>query len=355
MKQIASFILVFISVFISVNAQVNTGHLENIVPGEDITAPAWIYFSTVDGKAYKADASNIAHRAVALVTQNCTLSSGYGQAYFSGVVEWPSSLTVGAAYYLSTTAGAMTTTAPTNAQVVGRAVSNTRLIITPATFNTETSLTGILVAASGQLSVATAGDFPTLNQNTTGTASNVTGTVAIANGGTGSTTKNFTDITTTQTVAGAKTWSNAATFSAGLASTGGDVSINASSNFNTNLNTGTSTGQTNIGNASGAGTLITGKVVTQGAFNYAADNAVNDSYTITLSPAPTAYVTGMYVCFKATNANTTGCSLNVNGLGAKTMVKRVSTTMATGDILAGMLCMCVYDGTNFVLMNPVVN
>jgi hypothetical protein len=33
-----------------------------------------------------------------------------------------------------------------------------------------------------------AGDVPTLNQNTTGTASNVTGTVAVLNGGTGSTT-----------------------------------------------------------------------------------------------------------------------------------------------------------------------
>jgi hypothetical protein len=33
-----------------------------------------------------------------------------------------------------------------------------------------------------------AADVPTLNQNTTGTASNVTGTVAIANGGTGQTT-----------------------------------------------------------------------------------------------------------------------------------------------------------------------
>ena len=38
------------------------------------------------------------------------------------------------------------------------------------------------------MSAIQAGDVPTLNQNTTGTASNVTGTVAIANGGTGSTT-----------------------------------------------------------------------------------------------------------------------------------------------------------------------
>jgi hypothetical protein len=38
------------------------------------------------------------------------------------------------------------------------------------------------------LSAIQAGDVPTLNQNTTGTASNVTGVVAVANGGTGATT-----------------------------------------------------------------------------------------------------------------------------------------------------------------------
>jgi hypothetical protein len=38
------------------------------------------------------------------------------------------------------------------------------------------------------MSAIQAGDVPTLNQNTTGTASNVTGTVAIANGGSGQTT-----------------------------------------------------------------------------------------------------------------------------------------------------------------------
>lgn len=50
--------------------------------------------------------------------------------------------------------------------------------------------TGIVknTTTTGVLSIAVAADFPTLNQNTTGTASNVTGTVAIANGGTGLTT-----------------------------------------------------------------------------------------------------------------------------------------------------------------------
>jgi hypothetical protein len=44
-----------------------------------------------------------------------------------------------------------------------------------------------------------ASDIPTLNQNTTGTASNVTGTVAVANGGTGGTTA--TDARTNLTAA----------------------------------------------------------------------------------------------------------------------------------------------------------
>jgi uncharacterized protein YjbI with pentapeptide repeats len=58
---------------------------------------------------------------------------------------------------------------------------------------------------------ALSGTVPTWNQNTTGTSANVTGTVAIANGGTGSSTQNFVDLTTAQTVAGNKTFSNTIT------------------------------------------------------------------------------------------------------------------------------------------------
>lgn len=55
---------------------------------------------------------------------------------------------------------------------------------------TQANATGIVksTTSTGTLSTAIASDFPTLNQNTTGTAANVTGTVAIANGGTGVTT-----------------------------------------------------------------------------------------------------------------------------------------------------------------------
>lgn len=91
------------------------------------------------------------------------------------------------------------------------------------------------------------------------------------------------------------------------------------------------------------------------AEKYAADAEANDTYVITLSPVPTSYTNGMVVYFKANTANTGAATINVNGLGAKTIVKYVSTTLADGDIAAGMFCTLIYDGTNFVLQNPIAN
>lgn len=66
------------------------------------------------------------------------------------------------------------------------------LAVTASNFSSQTANT-FLSAPNGAAGVPTfraivAADIPTLNQNTTGTAANVTGTVAVANGGTGSTT-----------------------------------------------------------------------------------------------------------------------------------------------------------------------
>jgi hypothetical protein len=67
------------------------------------------------------------------------------------------------------------------------------LAVTPSDFASQSANT-FLAAPNGSAGVPTfraivAADVPTLNQNTTGTAANVTGTVAIANGGTGQTTQ----------------------------------------------------------------------------------------------------------------------------------------------------------------------
>ena len=67
------------------------------------------------------------------------------------------------------------------------------LAVTPSNFASQTANT-VLAAPNGVAGTPTfralvAADIPTLNQNTTGTASNVTGVVAIANGGTGASTR----------------------------------------------------------------------------------------------------------------------------------------------------------------------
>jgi len=87
---------------------------------------------------------------------------------------------------------------------------------------------------------------------------------------------------------------------------------------------------------------------------YAVDTSGSSTvYVATMSPVPNAYVTGQSFKVKFVNANTTTTpTINLNGLGAKTIVKGVSTALAVGDISANMIGDIQYDGTNFVLKNP---
>ena len=76
---------------------------------------------------------------------------------------------------------------------------------TLASIGVAGTYTKVTTDAKGRVTVGanlTAGDVPTLNQNTTGTAANVTGIVAVANGGTGTATPSLvagTNITITGT------------------------------------------------------------------------------------------------------------------------------------------------------------
>lgn len=88
---------------------------------------------------------------------------------------------------------------------------------------------------------------------------------------------------------------------------------------------------------------------------YAADGGANDTYAVTLSPVPTAYVIGMVVKFKANTANTGTASLNVNGIGPITIKKNYDQTLADNDIKSGQIIEVVYDGTNFQMLSQLGN
>jgi len=100
---------------------------------------------------------------------------------------------------------------------------------------------GNVISNSGLLSIATSTGSTGLTLTPTTTSGAVTqvlsGTLAIANGGTGSTTQNFVDLTTAQSIAGNKTFtSNLAQTGTGTFSTGtGNVSLNGATSLASSL------------------------------------------------------------------------------------------------------------------------
>lgn len=98
------------------------------------------------------------------------------------------------------------------------------------------------------------------------------------------------------------------------------------------------------------------QVSQDGAEIYAASAAGTDTYAITVAPIPAAYVVGQVFRFLADVANTGAASLNVNGLGALTILNPDGTGLATGEILANQIVeVVVYDATNCKLLSPAAS
>lgn len=80
-----------------------------------------------------------------------------------------------------------------------------------------------------------------------------------------------------------------------------------------------------------------------------------DVVTLAFTPAITAYVSGMRIRWTSGGANTvTTPTINVDGLGAKTVKKNPNgAALAAGDFGAsGTILEAVYNGTDFILLNP---
>lgn len=74
--------------------------------------------------------------------------------------------------------------------------------------------------------------------------------------------------------------------------------------------------------------------------------------TASTTPAITAYATGQRYAFKASLANTGAMTLNLNALGAKSVVKYASSALNGGEIPINYIAEVLYNGTNFQLLNP---
>lgn len=71
--------------------------------------------------------------------------------------------------------------------------------------------------------------------------------------------------------------------------------------------------------------------------------------TITLNPAPSSLVEGLALSFKNSTTNTGAATLNVNGLGAKPIVKSNGSAVSSGNLKSGSIYTVRYDGSSFIL------
>jgi len=76
-----------------------------------------------------------------------------------------------------------------------------------------------------------------------------------------------------------------------------------------------------------------------------------DTITGTMSPALTAYAAGQLFYFIANAANTGAVTINIDGLGAKSITRDGSTALTGGDINSGEFVVIIYDGTRFQMIN----
>ena len=84
---------------------------------------------------------------------------------------------------------------------------------------------------------------------------------------------------------------------------------------------------------------------------YATASGSANAYSVTLNPAPTAYVDGMAVAVKINTTNTGASTLNVNGLGAKAIKRANGLDVAAGMLKAGSIVTLRYNAStgNFIL------
>lgn len=91
---------------------------------------------------------------------------------------------------------------------------------------------------------------------------------------------------------------------------------------------------------------INGSKVTTGSAN---------AYVLAANQTLSGYYDGLDLTFDANFTNSGAATINVDGLGAKTIKKFHDVDLASGDFEAGGKYRVVYDGTVFQLMSPVAN
>ena len=112
---------------------------------------------------------------------------------------------------------------------------------------------------------------------------------------------------------------------------------------------------TGVGNATARTNYPAAGQVQDGTFTYLTSVSGTDTITALAPLSMSAYAAGQAFRFIAAGANTTtGVTLNINSIGAKSITKNGTTALAASDIASGSIVEVVYDGTQFQYSNAQI-
>lgn len=104
-----------------------------------------------------------------------------------------------------------------------------------------------------------------------------------------------------------------------------------------------------LGNATDLSTYLLSATHQAGTPLYCRSTSGNDTYVCSVTPALTAYTRGGCLVLDGDTANTGAATVNVNGLGAKSILNRAVGALSNNDITANAPITICYDGTQYII------
>lgn len=268
-----------------------------------------------------------------------------------------------------TTSGTTNLTLPTSGTLIAGTTNTGNVANTIPIRDSSGNAAFNQLTANGFVGPITGAVTGNVTGNVTGTATNVTGVVAIGNGGTAQTTRQGA-INGLLNTSGSAT--NTFARYDGTNVTLDVLKIGDVPQGFSRLKLAQATANTIVTNdASGNMSVLHGNNVGDvptwdgirfvpaaggagsGGLARCTDSGAADAYVLTCSPAFVAYAPGISLTFVATNANTTASTINVDGIGVVNLINSDGSTLNAADIVANQVMVAVYDGTNFALASQL--